>query len=200
MSTIPDPPQGGYQQADYAPSANPGEANHTSGYHQPSGYPQPGVAPAAAGGPHWSTWLALGAGLITLVASFLNFWNATIQGVTGGITGWSKWWWLPAVVAIIAAALIVLRGLGIAPAVAGAVGSGLAALSFGLSIGVLVHTYVVSEVCQDGMCLPVDQVKAAGASVGPAFGIWLTIVATAVLTYAAIAANKAAVRAVDARP
>lgn len=161
-------------------------------------YPRPGSGAVPPGrpattSPHWSTWLALAAGVIALVASFLNFWAATIQGTSGGITGWSKWWWLPAIVAVVATVLIVLRGLGIAPASAGAVGSGLAGLSFGLSIAVLVHTFVVGEVCQDGLCLPVDQVKAAGASVGPAFGIWLTIVATAVLVYAAITANRAAV-------
>lgn len=185
MTTTPNP----------APEPDPAIRSAPIGDPAPSGNAAPlgNAANRVAGGTHWSVWLALIAGVVVLIASFLNYVTVSYQGISDGINGWSKWWWLAVIVALVAAVLIVLRGLGMVPPVAGSIGSGLAGLAFGLSIAVLIHTFTVGQICQGSDCLDADQIKQAGASVGPGFGVWLALVATAVLLYAAIAGNKRAV-------
>ena len=208
------PPPAGYQQppAGYQPP-QPGYAPPPPGYQQPAagGYPPPaaGYPPAAPGyqggapafppaGGSGSTGFdiaklgtvsrgILGASLLVLIGSFFNFWSVSYGGDSNGYSGWSLWWWIPVVLAIVV-------GVAYALTLFGQLKPGQvkpehlfygAAASLVLMIFVFIHTLVY-----DGPGGILDGMN--GFSSGPGFGVVFTLIATLVLTYfTAVAAKNA---------
>ncbi|MEP6561382.1 MAG: hypothetical protein ABJD68_09955, partial [Nakamurella sp.] len=192
----PPPGQSGPPAAGYGPPAG-APAYGPPGQYGPQGaYPQPG----AGSGPKPSFdpskvsiagWGVLGASLLTLIASFFNFYSASYSGfvaVSVGINGWSSWWWIPVLLAVAVGVVYGLQLFGVLSKnqvkpewlVYGA------AASFVLMIGVLIHTFVAGPSSSDFGDL------GGGYSAGPSFGIWLALITTLALTYfTALAAQSA---------
>jgi hypothetical protein len=133
----------------------------------------------------------LGASLLTLIASFFNFYSVSYTGfvaVSAGINGWSSWWWIPILIAV---AVGVVYGLQLFGVLSRDQIKPLwlfyaAAASFVLMIGVLIHTFVAGPGNSDLSDL------GGSYSAGPSFGVWLALITTLALTYfTALAAQSA---------
>jgi len=191
--------QQGYGQQGYGQPGQ-GQQPQQGNYPPQPGYAGPGFGqPPAAGtnlsAVHWSAWAAMGAALLTFIATFLPFWSASAQ--VGGqsnsahLNGWHKWWWLPGVLAlailVVLALLVfdVLKTSQLRPIwlFYGAV------VVLVATIGVVIHSFVVNTVCIQDQCGSVDdakaQIKQAGGtgSFGPSWGVWVALVLAAALTY-----------------
>ena len=191
--------QQGYGQQGYGQPGQ-GQQPQQGNYPPQPGYAGPGFGqPPAAGtnlsAVHWSAWAAMGAALLTFIATFLPFWSASAQ--VGGqsnsahLNGWHRWWWLPGVLAlailVVLALLVfdVLKTSQLRPIwlFYGAV------VVLVATIGVVIHSFVVNTVCIQDQCGSVDdakaQIKQAGGtgSFGPSWGVWVALVLAAALTY-----------------
>ncbi len=156
------------------------------------GYPAP--AGSGAGSVDFSKistigWGVIGATLLTFVASFFNFWKlsygASFGSFSGGLNGWSSWWWVPVLLAIAVGVLYALNVFGILKP--GQLKPELlfygAAASFVLMIFVLIHTFVRGSGLGD---------LGLNSSTGPGFGVWFALITTLALTYfTALAAQSA---------
>lgn len=140
----PQPPQ---QQPGYGQQQGYGQQPQ-QGYGQPQGYGQQGYGQQGYAGPgfgqqdvaapvHWSGYAALATGLLTIIASFLPFYSASVDldnlqipdsipadqrgaiedqirsefgaGAAGGsANAWHLWWWLPIVVTIVVVVALAL--------------------------------------------------------------------------------------------
>ncbi len=131
----------------------------------------------------------MGASLLTLIASFFNFWSVSVSGFGGGgVNGWSLWWWIPVLIALAVGVIYALNIFGVLKP--GQVQPlwlfYAAAASFVLMIFVLIHTFAYG-----GSYFGVS----GGVSAGPGFGVWFALITTLALTYfAALAAQSAGAR------
>jgi len=186
--------QQGYGQPGQGQQPQPGNYPPQPGYAGP-GFGQPPAAGTNLSAVHWSAWAAMGAALLTFIASFLPFWSASAQ--VGGqsnsahLNGWHKWWWLPGVLAlailVVLALLVfdVLKTSQLRPIwlFYGAV------VVLVATIGVVIHSFLVNTVCIQDQCGSVDdakaQIKQAGGtgSFGPSWGVWVALVLAAALVY-----------------
>jgi hypothetical protein len=135
----------------------------------------------------------MGAALLTLIASFFNFWSVSYKGLglaagfggSYGVNGWSLWWWIPVLIALAVGVIYALQLFKVVPLqqiqpiylVYGAAGS------FVLMIFVMIHAFAYGGSYAD----------AGGSySSGPGFGTWFALVMTLALTYfTALAAQDA---------
>jgi len=176
------PPAGGYPPA-------------AQGYGPPAAYGAPGAPTGRPGNAAFDLskistigWGVIGAALLTLIASFTNFWSVSYGAISyGGYSGWSLWWWIPVVLAIAVGVVYALTLFGVMKP--GQVKPEWlfygAAASFVLMIIVLIHTFAY-----DGPYSVLGGTD-TGISSGPGFGVWLALIATLALTYfSALAAQK----------
>src|SRR5664279_6221708 len=202
----PGPPPGYPQQGYGAPPGAPGApGGPPPGYGPPQGYgppgsgqpgypPPPGTypSPGGAAAPSFDLskitiagWGVLGAALLTLIASFFNFWSISVSGFTlqrASANGWSLWWWIPVLLAIAVGVIYALQVFGVLKP--GQVRPEWlfygAAASFILMIIVLIQTFFY-----DGGYG--DEIAALGVSVsiskGPSLGVFFALVTTLALTY-----------------
>lgn len=133
----------------------------------------------------------MGAALLTLVASFFNFWSVSYSGLGSvyagsvGVSGWSLWWWIPVIIALAVGVVYALMVFNVVKP--GQVRPEWlfygAAASFVLMIFVLIHTFAYG-----GGYFGLG----TGVSAGPGFGVWFALVTTLALTYfTALYAQKA---------
>ncbi|MDQ2845258.1 MAG: hypothetical protein M3Y77_02660 [Actinomycetota bacterium] len=186
--------QGGYGQ-------QPSQSQQYGGYAPQGGYGGPGFGqqPTAGFNPasvHWSAWAAMGAALLTFISGFLPYYKGSAsipgQSISDSANGWSKWWWLPTILALlvgIALALLVFNLLKASQLQPMWLFYG-GLVVFVAMIGVVIHVLVVKpEFCQGGTCESVDDLKksvaAAGgtASFGASWGVWVSLVLAAALAY-----------------
>ena len=123
----------------------------------------------------------LGAALLTLIASFFNFWSISVSGFTlqrASANGWSLWWWIPVLLAIAVGVIYALQVFGVLKP--GQVRPEWlfygAAASFILMIIVLLQTFFYGGGYSDAF-------GDIGISYGPSFGVFFALVTTLALTY-----------------
>lgn len=198
------PPQGGYPQPGQPPHGygQPGQGQQYP-YAGP-GYGGPTTSKAAT---HWSAYAAIAAGVVTFLAGFLPFYAASVDysGVSDqykpyiagagptsqSANAWSLWWWIPVVLALVVAALVALVAFNVlsakqVPPTIVFYGSVVVAVAM---IGVVIHALVGPKVCDGGTCYDVkalqSQLDTIGGklSIGPGWGLWVTLVAALALAY-----------------
>ncbi|RIJ78201.1 hypothetical protein D1871_03845 [Nakamurella silvestris] len=159
------------------------------GYQPQPGYGAPGPATPAFDPSKVSPlgWAVVGASLLTLIASFFNFWSVSVKTVyssgSTGYSGWSLWWWIPVLIALAVGVVYLLGLIGVVKP--GQVKSEWlfygAAISFVLMILVLIHTFAYDG--PGGLFGGIGSLDDTGLSVGPGFGVWFALVTTLALTY-----------------
>lgn len=162
------------------------------GYQPPAGYGAPGSGTPSFDPSKVSPlgWAVVGASLLTLIASFFNFWSVSVKNiyasVSTGYSGWSLWWWIPVLIALAVGVIYLLTLVGVVKQsqVKPEWLFYASAASFVLMILVLIHTFAYDG--PGGVFSGLGGLDETGFSSGPGFGVWFALVTTLALTYFAL--------------
>ena len=129
-------------------------------------------------------WGLLGSAGLLLVVSFLPWWTIETPGESRSESGWFAFWWIGVVLAVVAAvayALIVFEVVEFKVDVPLPLVVAYASLAtFAVTLLALVHTLLKNTF--DGVDLS-EIPKEAPIAWGPSFGIYIALIAAAVLAY-----------------